>query len=58
VICWSGALSSAQIAESIGASRETVTRALGDFRSQGFIELGRSHISIKDRDGLVGLAQA
>jgi len=47
-----------QIAESIGASRETVTRALGDFRSQGFIELGRSHISIKDRDGLVDLAQA
>ena len=41
-----------QIGETIGASRETVTRTLGDFRSQGLIDLGRSHIVIKDRDGL------
>ena len=45
-----------QIGETIGASRETVTRALGDFRSQGLIELGRSHIEIKDRDGLGAVA--
>ncbi len=41
-----------QIGETIGASRETVTRTLGDFRSQGLIDLGRSHIVIKDREGL------
>jgi CRP/FNR family transcriptional regulator, cyclic AMP receptor protein len=46
-----------QIAETIGASRETVTRALGDFRAQGLIELGRSHILIRDRAGLAGLAR-
>jgi CRP/FNR family cyclic AMP-dependent transcriptional regulator len=45
-----------QIAETIGASRETVTRALGDFRDQGFIEIGRSRIWIKDRAGLARLA--
>jgi CRP/FNR family transcriptional regulator, cyclic AMP receptor protein len=45
-----------QIAETIGASRETVTRALGDFRAQGLIELGRSHIRISDRGGLKRLA--
>jgi CRP-like cAMP-binding protein len=45
-----------QIGETIGASRETVTRALGDFRSQGLIELGRSHIEIKDREGLGAVA--
>ena len=45
-----------QIGETIGASRETVTRALGDFRGQGLIELGRSRIEIKDRDGLGAVA--
>jgi CRP/FNR family cyclic AMP-dependent transcriptional regulator len=45
-----------QIAETIGASRETVTRALGDFRAQGLIDLGRSHIAIKDRRRLATLA--
>jgi CRP-like cAMP-binding protein len=46
-----------QIAETIGASRETVTRALGDLRVQGLIELGRSRILIRDRAGLAGLAR-
>jgi CRP-like cAMP-binding protein len=60
---WAGAgdevagASHQQIAETIGASRETVTRALGDFRAQGLIELGRSHILIRDRAGLQGLAR-
>jgi CRP/FNR family transcriptional regulator, cyclic AMP receptor protein len=45
-----------QIAETIGASRETVTRALGEFRAQGLIEVGRFHITINDRTGLAGLA--
>jgi CRP-like cAMP-binding protein len=46
-----------QIGETIGASRETVTRALGEFRSQGLIELGRGHIVIRDRARLEGLSQ-
>jgi CRP-like cAMP-binding protein len=41
-----------QIGEAIGASRETVTRTLGDFRSQGLIDLGRAHIVVKNRAGL------
>ena len=41
-----------QIGEAIGASRETVTRTLGDFRSQGLIDLGRAHIVIKNRPRL------
>lgn len=45
-----------QIGEAIGASRETVTRTLGDFRSQGLIELGRAHIVIKDRPGIEALS--
>ena len=45
-----------QIGETIGASRETVTRTLGDFRSQGIIELGRSHIVVKNRARLEELS--
>ncbi len=45
-----------QIGETIGASRETVTRALGEFRSQGLIELGRSRVVLKDQPGLEAIA--
>jgi len=45
-----------QIGETIGASRETVTRALGDFRSQGWIEIGRSRIVVLNRRGIESLA--
>lgn len=41
-----------QIAETIGASRETVTRALGDLKSQGLVELARGRIEIRDKTGL------
>ena len=47
-----------QIGETIGASRETVTRALGDFRSQGLIELGRSRVALKDQPGLEAIAHS
>lgn len=47
-----------QIAETIGASRETVTRALGDFKSQGLVELARGHIEIRDKAGLRQLIEA
>ncbi len=45
-----------QIAETIGASRETVTRALGDLRTQGLIDVSRSRIAIHDRAGLARIA--
>ncbi len=45
-----------QIAETIGASRETVTRALGDLRTQGLIDVSRSRIAIHDRAGLARVA--
>jgi CRP/FNR family cyclic AMP-dependent transcriptional regulator len=45
-----------QIGEAIGASRETVTRTLGDFRSQGLIDIARAHITIKDRARLEELS--
>ena len=45
-----------QIAETIGASRETVTRALGELRSQGLVELARSRVIIKDQAQLAALA--
>lgn len=41
-----------QLGELIGASRETVTRMLGDLKSDGMIDLGRSHIRIKSIEGL------
>jgi CRP-like cAMP-binding protein len=41
-----------QIAETIGASRETVTRALGDFKAQGLVELARNRIEIRNKAGL------
>ena len=47
-----------QIAETIGASRETVTRALGDFKSQGLVELSRGRIEIRDKTGLSELIEA
>ena len=34
------------------------TRALGDFRSQGLIELGRSRVVIKDPAGLAEIAHS
>ena len=36
-----------------GASRESVCRALGDFRRRGAIETGRGHIIVRDIDLLV-----
>ena len=47
-----------QIAETIGASRETVTRALGDFKSQGLVEIGRGRVQLKDKAGLEELIDA
>ena len=40
----------------IGTSRESVCRALGEFRRLGVIETGRSHITVCDIDALVSAA--
>lgn len=43
------------IAQMIGSSRETVSRAMRELVGRGFIEVTRREISIKDRDGLATL---
>jgi CRP/FNR family cyclic AMP-dependent transcriptional regulator len=45
------------IAQMIGASRETVSRAMRDFQERGLITVERRQISIADRGGLERLAQ-
>lgn len=45
-----------EISQLIGASRETVTRTLADFRKQGIIELHGSALSIKSLPALQQLA--
>jgi CRP-like cAMP-binding protein len=43
------ALTHEQIAALVGTSRETATKALGDFAEQGLVKLGRGKIFIVDR---------
>jgi CRP/FNR family cyclic AMP-dependent transcriptional regulator len=43
------------IAQMIGSSRETVSRAMRELVARGLIEVSRREISIKDRDGLATL---
>ena len=43
------------IAQMIGSSRETVSRAMRELVARGLIEVTRREISIKDRDGLATL---
>ncbi len=45
------------IAQMIGASRETVSRAMRSFQDRGLISVHRRQISIADRPGLERLAQ-
>jgi len=44
------------IAQMIGSSRETVSRAMRELVDRGLIEVTRREISIRDRDGLSALA--
>ncbi|HVM44047.1 MAG TPA: Crp/Fnr family transcriptional regulator [Gemmatimonadales bacterium] len=46
------------IAQMIGSSRETVSRAMRELVDRGLIETTRREIAIKDRDGLVALTGA
>jgi CRP/FNR family cyclic AMP-dependent transcriptional regulator len=45
------------IAQMIGASRETVSRAMRDFQDRGLITVHRRQITIANRDGLEQLAR-
>jgi CRP/FNR family cyclic AMP-dependent transcriptional regulator len=44
------------IAQMIGSSRETVSRAMRELTDRGLIEVSRREITIKNRDGLATLA--
>lgn len=46
------------IAQMIGASRETVSRAMREFQDAGWIGVERRRISVTDRAALLGRAQA
>ena len=46
------------IAQMIGASRETVSRAMREFQDQGWIGVERRKIRVADREGLKKRAQA
>ena len=49
-------LTQTDLAGWIGTSRESVCRALGEFRRLGVIETGRCHITVRDIEGLVRAA--
>jgi CRP-like cAMP-binding protein len=49
-------ITQSDLASWVGASRESVCRALGDFRRSGAIETGRGHIVVRDLDQLVDTA--
>ena len=46
------------LADVVGTCRETVTRILNEFRSEGYIDLGRLHVNILQRDALDTIAEA
>lgn len=46
-----------QLAEMIGATRETVTKTLDEFREAGWVELGRRQVTILDPDRLREVAE-
>jgi len=47
-----------EIAEFIGSSRETVTRALGDFKQRRLVTLKGSTLTIENRDALASVVNA
>ena len=44
------------LADMVGTYRETVTRILNEFRSAGYIELGRLNVTILDRQAVQAIA--
>jgi CRP-like cAMP-binding protein len=47
-----------ELADMIGAYRETATLTLDEFRKRGLVELGRRSIALLDRTALEQLAEA
>ncbi len=45
------------LADMVGTYRETVTRILNEFRTRGYIELGRLNVAILDQDALEAIAE-
>lgn len=45
------------LADMVGTYRETVTRILNEFRTQGYIELGRLNVAILDHGALEAIAE-
>lgn len=45
-------LTQEELATLVGATRRSVSKALGTFQDQGLIKLGRGRITILDREGL------
>ena len=45
------------LADMVGTYRETVTRILNEFRSKGYIELGRLNVAILEEDALRAIAE-
>jgi CRP-like cAMP-binding protein len=43
-----------EVAEMVACTREAVSKALGELRSEGFVEIGQRKITITDRAGLKG----
>ncbi len=50
------AISQAELAQTLGVSREIVSRQLSLWRDAGFVALGRGWIELRDRDAIDGLA--
>jgi CRP-like cAMP-binding protein len=49
-------MSHQDLADAVGAYRETVTRILNDFKRDGLIEMDRLCVEVKDAQGLQDLA--
>jgi CRP/FNR family cyclic AMP-dependent transcriptional regulator len=45
------------LGEMLGTYRETITQTLNDFRVEGYIEIGRKRIQLRDRNSLRQLAE-
>ena len=50
-------LSHEELSHMAATSRQTATRVLGEWEEQGFVELARRGINVKDREALTALAQ-
>jgi CRP/FNR family cyclic AMP-dependent transcriptional regulator len=51
-------LTHGEIAQRIGASRETVTRVFANFKRQRFVEVHGSSLTITNKSGLQGVLQS